>query len=151
MSRWMRRSAARAGALALALLLPITAVIGPSQTAAAATGPDRPHDERVGDGRVSGGIRNFSAEPNEKSLWISAEPFCSGVFRSCNAWVEFPGYSQKNVNPRGAAVMLEAEHSCMTVRGVMAHGASTITHRFTGVFAEDKTEQERFFSMVGRR
>ena len=57
----------------------------------------------------------------------------------------------ENVNPRGAAVMLEAEHSCMTVRGVMAHGASTITHRFTGVFAEDKTEQERFFSMVGRR
>ncbi len=55
------------------------------------------------------------------------------------------------LNPRGAAVMLEAEHMCMTMRGVRAHGASTITHRFTGVFAEDRNEQDRFFSMVNRR
>lgn len=56
-----------------------------------------------------------------------------------------------NLNPRGAAVMLEAEHMCMTMRGVRAHGASTITHRFTGVFAEDRNEQDRFFAMVNRR
>lgn len=55
-----------------------------------------------------------------------------------------------NLNPRGAAVMLEAEHMCMTMRGVHAHGASTTTQRFTGVFAEDRAEQERFFSMVRR-
>jgi len=55
----------------------------------------------------------------------------------------------ENLNPRGAAVMIEAEHMCMTMRGVHAHGAMTITHRFTGVFAEDKEEQARFFSMVG--
>ncbi len=56
-----------------------------------------------------------------------------------------------NLNPRGAAVMLEAEHMCMTMRGVRAHGASTITHCFTGVFAEDRNEQDRFFAMVNRR
>lgn len=55
------------------------------------------------------------------------------------------------LNPRGAAVMLEAEHMCMSMRGVRAHGASTITHRFTGVFAEDRHEQDRFFAMVNRR
>lgn len=55
-----------------------------------------------------------------------------------------------NLNPRGAAVMLEAEHMCMTMRGVRAHGASTTTHRFTGVFAEDRNEQDRFFAMVAR-
>lgn len=54
----------------------------------------------------------------------------------------------ENLNPRGAAVMLEAEHMCMTMRGVMAHGVSTTTHRFTGVFAEDRSEQDRFFAMV---
>jgi GTP cyclohydrolase I len=52
------------------------------------------------------------------------------------------------VGPRGAAVMLEAEHMCMTMRGVHAHGVSTVTHRFTGVFAEDRVEQDRFFAMV---
>lgn len=57
----------------------------------------------------------------------------------------------ENLNPRGAAVMLEAEHMCMSMRGVRAHGAKTITHRFTGVFAEDRQEQDRFFAMVQMR
>jgi GTP cyclohydrolase I len=55
-----------------------------------------------------------------------------------------------NLNPRGAAVMLEAEHMCMSMRGVRAHGISTITHRFTGVFAEDRSEQDRFYAMISR-
>ena len=57
----------------------------------------------------------------------------------------------ENLGPRGAAVMLEAEHMCMSMRGVHAHGASTVTHRFTGVFAEDRVEQDRFFAMIGKR
>jgi GTP cyclohydrolase IA len=57
----------------------------------------------------------------------------------------------EHLNPRGAAVMIEAEHMCMTMRGVHAHGAATITHRFTGVFAEDRAEQDRFYSLVGKR
>ena len=57
----------------------------------------------------------------------------------------------ENLGPRGAAVMLEAEHMCMSMRGVHAHGAATITHRFTGVFAEDRVEQDRFFAMIGKR
>jgi GTP cyclohydrolase I len=56
----------------------------------------------------------------------------------------------EHLGPRGAAVMLEAEHMCMSMRGVRAHGAATITHRFTGVFAEDRTEQDRFFAMIKR-
>jgi len=56
----------------------------------------------------------------------------------------------EHLGPRGAAVMLEAEHMCMSMRGVRAHGASTVTHRFTGVFAEDRLEQDRFFSMLRR-
>ncbi|WP_338719531.1 GTP cyclohydrolase I FolE [Devosia sp. XK-2] len=57
----------------------------------------------------------------------------------------------ENLGPRGAAVMLEAEHMCMTMRGVKAHDVKTVTHRFTGVFAEDRAEQDRFFAMVGQR
>ena len=57
----------------------------------------------------------------------------------------------ENLGPRGAAVMLEAEHMCMTMRGVKAHDVKTVTHRFTGVFAEDRQEQDRFFPMVGHR
>lgn len=57
----------------------------------------------------------------------------------------------EHLGPRGVAVMLEAEHMCMTMRGVRAHGVATITHRFTGVFAEDRVEQDRFFAMVTKR
>ncbi len=55
------------------------------------------------------------------------------------------------IEPRGAAVMLEAEHMCMTMRGVRAHGVLTVTHRFSGVFAEDRSEQDRFYTLLGRR
>ena len=52
------------------------------------------------------------------------------------------------LKPRGIAVLIEAEHMCMSMRGVQKQGASTITTRFTGVFRDDPTEQARFFSMV---
>ncbi|MDF2798910.1 MAG: cyclohydrolase, partial [Devosia sp.] len=57
----------------------------------------------------------------------------------------------ENLTPRGAAVMLEAEHMCMSMRGVRAHDVTTVTHRFSGVFAEDRTERDRFFATIARR
>jgi GTP cyclohydrolase I len=52
------------------------------------------------------------------------------------------------LKPRGVAVMIEAEHQCMTLRGVQEHGASTVTTQFTGVFRDDPTEQVRFITLV---
>jgi GTP cyclohydrolase I len=52
------------------------------------------------------------------------------------------------LKPRGIAVMIEAEHQCMTLRGVKAHGASTVTTQFTGAFRDDPAEQMRFVTMV---
>jgi GTP cyclohydrolase I len=52
------------------------------------------------------------------------------------------------LNPRGVAVMLEAEHMCMSVRGVEKPGSSTITTQFTGSFRDNPEEQVRFITMV---
>jgi GTP cyclohydrolase I len=52
------------------------------------------------------------------------------------------------LKPRGVAVMIEAEHTCMSVRGVAKHGASTLTTRFTGIFRDNHAEQARFISVV---
>lgn len=52
------------------------------------------------------------------------------------------------LKPRGVAVMIEAEHTCMSVRGVAKHGAMTLTSRFTGMFRDNPAEQARFLSMV---
>jgi len=52
------------------------------------------------------------------------------------------------LHPRGCAVMLEAEHMCMSMRGVQKHGTATITTQFTGIFRDDPAEQVRFLTMV---
>ncbi len=52
------------------------------------------------------------------------------------------------LHPRGIAVLLDAEHMCMSMRGVQKQGASTITTRFTGIFKDDPAEQARFMSML---
>jgi GTP cyclohydrolase I len=50
--------------------------------------------------------------------------------------------------PRGIAIMLEAEHLCMSMRGVHKRGVMTTTTRFTGIFKEVPSEQVRFLSLV---
>jgi GTP cyclohydrolase I len=55
------------------------------------------------------------------------------------------------LKPRGVAVMIEAEHTCMSVRGVGKSGAQTVTSRFTGLFRDDPAEQARFMSLVRGR
>jgi GTP cyclohydrolase I len=52
------------------------------------------------------------------------------------------------LKPRGVAVMLEAEHMCMSVRGIQKAGASTVTTQFTGMFRDDPAEQMRFLTLV---
>jgi GTP cyclohydrolase I len=50
--------------------------------------------------------------------------------------------------PRGVAVMLEAEHMCMSMRGVMKQGSSTVTMQFSGVFRDNPTEQAHFYTLL---
>jgi GTP cyclohydrolase I len=52
------------------------------------------------------------------------------------------------LKPRGVAVMVEAEHTCMSLRGVEKQGASTVTTQFTGLFRDDPSQQVRFISLV---
>jgi GTP cyclohydrolase I len=55
---------------------------------------------------------------------------------------------EKVLRPRGVAVMLEAEHTCMSMRGVAKCGALTITSQYLGTFRDDAQAQARFISLV---
>ena len=55
---------------------------------------------------------------------------------------------EETLNPRGVAVMLEAEHMCMSLRGVEKPGSSTITTQFIGSFRDNPDDQVRFITMV---
>jgi GTP cyclohydrolase I len=52
------------------------------------------------------------------------------------------------LNPHGVAVMIEAEHMCMSLRGVEKPGSKTITTQFTGSFRENAEEQARFLALA---
>jgi GTP cyclohydrolase I len=58
---------------------------------------------------------------------------------------------EKTLHPRGIALMIEAEHMCMSMRGVQKKGVSTVTTTFTGVFEDDMAKQDRFMTLVGVR
>ena len=54
----------------------------------------------------------------------------------------------ETLQPEGVGVMIEAEHQCMSLRGVRKPDVVTITSKFTGVFLEDSSLQDRFIRMV---
>ena len=57
---------------------------------------------------------------------------------------------EAGLQPKGVAVLIDAEHQCMTTRGVHHRHVSTITTNFTGVFKTDQAMQERFLSFCSR-
>ena len=54
----------------------------------------------------------------------------------------------EHLAPQGVMVMIEAEHMCMTMRGIQKPGSKTVTSIVRGVFAEDFTLQQTFLQMV---
>jgi GTP cyclohydrolase I len=54
------------------------------------------------------------------------------------------------LEPKGVAVMIEAVHQCMSLRGVQKPNVATITTQFTGLFKDDPSQQQRFLMLVNR-
>ncbi|MFI6290045.1 GTP cyclohydrolase I [Nonomuraea sp. NPDC050790] len=55
---------------------------------------------------------------------------------------------QENVQPKGVGVVLEAEHLCMSLRGVRAGGAATVTSAVHGVLREDPRARQEFLLLA---
>ena len=56
----------------------------------------------------------------------------------------------EHLSARGVMVLTEAEHLCMTMRGVKKPGSRTVTYAVKGVFREDAQLQHNFFRMLER-
>ena len=54
----------------------------------------------------------------------------------------------EQLHPMGVMAMLEAEHTCMTMRGVKKPGSRTVSYVTRGIFAEETALQDRFFQLV---
>ncbi|MDE8349369.1 MAG: GTP cyclohydrolase I FolE [Acidocella sp.] len=55
------------------------------------------------------------------------------------------------LQPRGVAVMIEANHQCMSTRGVHKPGSSMITSRMLGAFRNDPSTRKEFLSIISQR
>jgi GTP cyclohydrolase I len=55
----------------------------------------------------------------------------------------------ERLNPRGAGVVLEAEHACTTAPGVRARGATTVTSALLGALRADVRSRSEFFALAG--
>lgn len=56
---------------------------------------------------------------------------------------------QDVLEPRGAAVVISAQHQCMTTRGVQKSGVAMVTSRMLGSFRDDPATRQEFLSMIG--
>ena len=56
----------------------------------------------------------------------------------------------EHLQPRGVAVVIEAQHGCMTGRGVRTPGVNMLTRRVLGCFAEDADQRKDVFALMGR-
>ncbi len=58
---------------------------------------------------------------------------------------------QKALNPTGVAVVIEASHMCMQMRGIEKQGSATTTSAFTGIFLSDPRTREEFMSLISTK
>jgi GTP cyclohydrolase I len=58
-------------------------------------------------------------------------------------------FIQQELRPKGVGVVLEAEHMCMTIRGVQATGSKTVTSSMLGLLRENPATRNEFLSLAG--
>jgi GTP cyclohydrolase IA len=56
---------------------------------------------------------------------------------------------QEHLTPKGVGVVIEAEHLCMSLRGVRATGSRTVTSALHGLLREDPRSRQEFFALAG--
>ncbi len=58
---------------------------------------------------------------------------------------------QETLHPLGVAVVIEAQHMCMQIRGVQKQNSVTTTSAFTGIFLEELNTREEFVHLIGTK
>lgn len=63
---------------------------------------------------------------------------------------QIANWLDEQLAPKGVGVVIDAEHTCMTLRGVRAVGSSTITSALVGVLRDDPRSRQEFLSLTAR-
>jgi GTP cyclohydrolase IA len=100
------------------------------------------------------GVAHIGYLPGERILGLSKlarvlELFARDLQVQERLTQQVADWLQEHLAPRGVGVVIEAEHLCMSLRGVRAPGARTVTSALHGVLRSDARSRAEFFALTG--
>ena len=101
------------------------------------------------------GVAHVGYLPGERIIGLSklarvVELFARGPQVQERLTTQIAGWLQDNLEPKGVGVVLEAEHLCMSLRGVQKQGATTITSALHGIVRDDPRTRQEFLALSER-
>jgi GTP cyclohydrolase I len=99
------------------------------------------------------GVAHVGYVPGERILGLSklarvVETFARRPQVQERLTTQVARWLQESLSPRGVGVVVEAEHLCMTARGVQAQGTTTVTSAVHGLLRDDARSRAEFFALV---
>jgi GTP cyclohydrolase I len=100
------------------------------------------------------GVAHVGYLPGERILGLSklarvVEHFASRPQVQERLTKQVADWLHEQLQPKGVGVVIEAEHTCMTLRGVRAVGSETVTSTLLGALREDARSRQEFFALTG--
>jgi len=99
------------------------------------------------------GLAHIAYKPTDRVVGLSklarlVDTYAKRLQTQENMTAQIATALEEVLKPKGVAVMIEAEHTCMTMRGVAKPGSLTLTTHFSGTFRDDPNELVRFMSLL---
>ncbi len=100
------------------------------------------------------GVAHVGYVPAERILGLSklarvVELFARNFQVQERLTVQVANWLQEHLEPKGVGVVLEADHLCMSLRGVRATGSTTVTSALHGLLRENPSSRQEFFDLTG--
>jgi GTP cyclohydrolase I len=102
------------------------------------------------------GVAHVGYLPGDRILGLSklarvVELFARGLQVQERLTKQVADWLEDHLAPKGVGVVLEAEHLCMSLRGVQARGSKTVTSALHGLLREDPRSRAEFLAIAGAR
>jgi GTP cyclohydrolase I len=102
------------------------------------------------------GVAHIAYLPSERILGLSklarvVDLFARDLQLQERLTTQVASWLQDELQPIGVGVVMEAEHLCMSLRGVQKPGAKTVTSALYGLVRDDPRTREEFLSLTGAR
>jgi GTP cyclohydrolase I len=101
------------------------------------------------------GVAHVAYLPGERILGLSklarvVDYFARSLQVQERLTTQVAGWLQRELEPKGVGVVIEAEHLCMSLRGVQKPGAKTVTSALHGLVRDDARTRHEFLALVRR-